>query len=125
MSTRSGKISQAEIWEDQAVTTRARLEKDDGTAIVQADVTEVRVKVLDRKTEQVITNATLTISSVIYNTLQTTGWTEDALGYNFKHSTTTGQFDGGRSYRLEYTISTVADGPLTVAVDVKALPKAP
>lgn len=127
-----------EIWEDERPTTVSRYVTPDGTNLVQGDASSVTLRVFDI-TNGVADSSTelaaisLTISSVIFNTLQTDGyWTRDADGYNFRHTydwtddgaggtaiTTT----GGSKYRLQYEIASSTFGDMLIVRDVIMKPR--
>ena len=80
------KVPQAVVFEDTTVTFLARLKVDASnvlTAAVQSDFSAITYAVYSGETS--IGTGTLTISSVIYNALQTGSiWTVDTTGFNFK-----------------------------------------
>ena len=118
------------------ITTVARIDTPDGTRLVQAEVSEITLRVFNRSTatrpsEPICPNATLLAADVVFDTLQTDGyWNADlagSLGYNFRHTMKPGvhpwenaELRGGEKYQLEYTIDTALFGPLRVihVVDV-------
>ena len=78
---------QVDILEDGAVACMARLTGWAGTAVTTANVTAVGWGLYDLgSTSPTVAIASSTsLSSVIYSTLQTGGWTKDTTGYNFRH----------------------------------------
>jgi hypothetical protein len=107
-------------WEDGSATLYARITARDGTGTLQsdgtrllkqADLSALSVKVFDTSSEAVETyTATLTISSVVFDTLQT-DWDEDSTGYNFRAELPTTAFPtGGRNYQAEVKITTSGGG---------------
>ena len=94
---------------------RARYEAEDGTALVQADITSIARKVFDldgTAPDTPVDTSTPAVGTVIFDTLQTpSSWKEDATGYNFKDTVAaTVLADGGRRYRVEYTFTLAAGG---------------
>jgi hypothetical protein len=107
-------------WEDGSATLYARLTARDGTGTLQsdgtrllkqADLSALSVKVFDVSGEAAETySATLTISSVVFDTLQTS-WGEDSTGYNFLAEIPTTAFpSGGKNYQAEVKITTTGGG---------------
>jgi hypothetical protein len=81
----------------------------EGKFLQQADVSSITAKVYnitdDPSGESPVLEATLTVSTVILNTVDDSGevWTQDDIGYNFRHSIASTVFtDGGDIYRVEY-----------------------
>jgi hypothetical protein len=82
------------IWEDSGCQLLARIVGVDAAAIVQADVSSISYSVYERDEEDapgsgsaVRENAALTVSSVVFNALQTDArWTVDSTGYNFRYA---------------------------------------
>lgn len=102
------------VYEGGQVVLLARLEDDDATALQQADISAITIKVYDEgDPANAILTDTLSVPAVIYDTLQTgNGWTLDSAanpdpisglyGWNFKHKTLTTYFpQGDRTYRVE------------------------
>ena len=73
------------VIEDSAFANKGRLEDVDGVALLQADITSIVWSCWDPADALLINGASLTVSTVISDTLLTTGWNVDAIGYNFKH----------------------------------------
>ena len=80
----------------------------DGADITQAAVSSIQYAVINDGTKEVITSlASLTVSSVVFDTLQTDDrWTEDNTGYNFRHDVDQSVLtDPDISYRFEYKVT--------------------
>lgn len=109
-------VSSWVVFEDATAVFVSRMQAADGDPAVQADVSSISYAVYDRKLGTEVISGTLTVSSVVYDTLQTGSiWTRDDVGYNFKYALPTTAFPtGGRSYRVEFKW-TFADG--TVGID--------
>lgn len=77
------------VWEDASLVCMARIVGAAGAAITQATVSSITCKVFDRDTSTATPDysATLTIASVVSDTLLTTApWTKDQTGRNFTHT---------------------------------------
>lgn len=105
------KVPQAVVFEDTTVKFLARLMVDASnvlTAAVQADFSAITYAVYSGETS--IGTGTLTVSSVIYNSLQTGSiWTVDSTGFNFKATLAASLFPtGNTTYTVEFK-HTLAD----------------
>lgn len=102
------------IIENSACVILARVTKDTGANVVQADVSAVAVKVFDTETEAQV-GATLTpaVSSCFYDTLQIDSrWPIDTTGYNFALSVNGSYFpDGGKVYQVEVRVTPTSGDP--------------
>lgn len=98
--------------QNEDIFTLARVINPQQEPIVGADVGSIDLKVYDLSTQSttaVYTATALPVGQVISNDLQTTyGWSQDAIGWNFKHRlevTAPGiSLIGGHTYRLEYKL---------------------
>ncbi len=72
-------------WEDTSPFLMARVAGGDAVNLQQADVTSIAYTVYDLTAGALSSaSASLTVSSVIFDTLQTNArWTVDSTGYNF------------------------------------------
>ena len=103
--------------QNEDIFTLARVVNPQQNAILQTDVNTIVLKVYDLSvpsTTPVFTDNTLVPGQVISNTLQTTyGWSQDAIGWNFKHrleiEDVTGGLIGGHTYRLEFKLQSQGD----------------
>lgn len=80
----------------------------DGANVTQSDVSSIQYAVINDGTKEVITSlASLTVSSVVFDTLQTDDrWTEDNTGYNFRHDVDQSVLTNPDiSYRFEYKVT--------------------
>ena len=96
------------IWEDSGYTVLARILGHDGDAVQQADVSAISYTVeesTDPSTE--VASGTLTVSSVVYNTLQTDSrWARDTTGFNFAAAMpATTVPNGSMTYLVDYTFT--------------------
>jgi len=91
------------IYEDSGATLMARVLGDDATAIQQADVSSIAYSVYDLDDTSSPSTGTLTVSDVVYDTLQTDDrWDADTTGYNFKWAAPASLFaTGDRVYKVE------------------------
>lgn len=103
---------------------------DDAGYGQQADISTIVMSVIDTKLKKkVIDDLSLTVSSVVYNTLQTDArWTDengaaiDAIGYNFRYDTLRTHIpNGGTTYLFEFYFTPVSGEPFAAAFEVEAL----
>lgn len=102
----------------------------EGNVLLAADVSTITAKVFDLGTDEaedagtaVSPDPTVTVASVIFDTLRTVGWGEDRVGYNFRHDLgPTYSATGGEFRRVEYTFTLAAGGVVFVnyLVELKA-----
>ena len=75
------------IYENGGAVLMARITGASGAAITQSSLSSITYKVFDASSKtpyDLLTSGTITIGSVIYDTLQTGApWTADSTGYNF------------------------------------------
>jgi hypothetical protein len=103
-------MANAIVMEDSIFANMARVHAD-GANLTQSDVSAIEYQIFYVDSDTAHTTATsLTVSSVIYDTLQTDArWDEDATGYNFRHDVGHGVLvDPSRLYKFEYKV-TLAD----------------
>jgi hypothetical protein len=113
---------QVRWWEDGSATLYARLAARDGTGALQSSGLrllkqadfgspgELSISVFDLSgdspTAAIVGPTVLTVSSVVFDTLQT-DWEADATGYNWRYDLGPTAFPvGGRIYRVELKITT-------------------
>lgn len=121
-----GYVAQGRCYEEQKVTTLARVMLPSAGPLTQDDVTgdasgTIELNVYDlSEGEQLVSGPTsITCNTVVYDTYQIdSGWSADSTGYNFKH-----QFDGtalledaGHRYRIEYKIPTDEGNAYVVSI---------
>ncbi len=94
------------VAEDSTFAVMLRLQVD-GNNATQAVLSSITWKAWDEKdTATAYASGTLTVSSVVYDTLQTDGrWSADATGYNFRHDITQATFTDPGRYLIEYTVT--------------------
>lgn len=108
---------EVDLLEDASATFMARVESRPtapgalGTPLVQADVSTIVYTVYDVTAAAAVTGhsgQSLTVSSVVFNTLQ--GWDTDTIGHNFRATLAGTAFPvGGNTYQVEFKF-TMADG---------------
>ena len=105
-------------FKNGTVTLLARVVGDDDDPVTIADINSIEytVYLLDDQTPdsrtavEGHTDATLTVSDVLFNSLQTDSlWTVDATGYNFRHVPDVSEHQAfavaGRRYLVEYQLT--------------------
>lgn len=110
------------VVEDSVIVVMARAIAVDGDPVQQADLTALAWTSFDVSGNSVVlADQSLTISSVIYDTLQTTDslWDADSTGYNFKTTIPATAFPTGKndySLRIKFTDtgSNVWNAPIRV-----------
>lgn len=111
--------------------TGTAVRKSEGNPVKQADLTSIICDVFDLGTDQfaltgtpVSTQLSLTISAVIFDTLQKLGWPDknDPAGYNFKHTpAVTYVPTGGNWYLFRYKFTQTDNTVIWHRYKVKAL----
>ena len=100
--------------ENSGVTLLARLLGNGGTPVTQASLASIAYTVTDLNQGTVIvTGSALTISQVIFDTLQLAPvWTKDAVGYNFLAALPGSLFtNGGDTYQVDVVFTPVTGNP--------------
>ena len=95
------------VYEDSTFSVLARIHAN-GSNVTQSDVTSITYQIFPTDSDTAHTGETsLTVSAVIYDTLQTDGrWTKDLSGYNFKHDVAaTVLVDPLDDYQFEYKVT--------------------
>ena len=116
-------IIAADVYEDSGPILMARVVGAAGTAITQATCSTITYVVVDIATGTTVSNGSLTIASVVFDTLQTDSiWTKDTTGYNFKTVLTAAMVPtGGATYRVEVKITPTSGQPIWLTYQVTAL----
>ena len=125
MSCLNNRIGQGIVIEDGAACFLARILGNDATPVIQAAVQSISVKVFDvdaTDPDTAVYSANLTVSTAIYDTLQTDDrWTEDDTGYNFRHDMPASAFQtGDHNYRVEYKFTPTLGEVFWALFDVHA-----
>ena len=110
------------VAEDSTFAVMLRLQVD-GVNATQSVLSAITWKAWDEQNTGVVhASGTLTVSSVVFDTLQTDGrWTADSTGYNFRHDITQATFTDPGRYLIEYTVTMTGGnsfiaGPVVVNV---------
>jgi hypothetical protein len=79
-----------------------------GTLWTQSSVSAITYKVFNAASVE-ISNGTLSVSSVVFDTLQTDGrWGVDSVGYNFRHDNDHQVLTDAGRFRIEYEVTMLA-----------------
>lgn len=118
------KIHKQVVFEDSGASCMARVVGNAATAITQATITSITSHVFDLDSSTPTTdldNSTLTVSSVVFDTLQTDArWTVDSTGYNFRHDFAASIFTtGGHRYRVEFVFTPSSGAVFHVVYQLK------
>ncbi|MBU4273199.1 MAG: hypothetical protein KKA28_15170 [Planctomycetes bacterium] len=105
-------------FKNGTVTLLARVVGDDADPVTIADINSIEYTVYllndqnpdNRTAVEGHTEVTLTVSDVLFNSLQTDSlWTVDATGYNFRHVLDVSEHQAfavaGRRYLVEYQLT--------------------
>lgn len=122
-------ITKAAVWQDSDAVLLARVRSIDGTYIQQANFSSIVATVYDQNNSMaVVATVTLTISSVVFDTLQAYDgvlWRADRTGYNFKvRMAGVTVFPEARDYAV-VILFTLTDGttfPLKYELSAEAVP---
>ena len=96
------------VYEDSTFSLMSRFTVD-GANATQSDCSSITIKAWDVDDyDTPVLDATLTVSTVVYDTLQTDGrWSVDATGYNFRYDVAdTVCTTPGTQYRFEAVVTT-------------------
>jgi|TARA_Y100000310_G_scaffold89033_1_gene86157 hypothetical protein len=99
------------VWEGTTPKLMARVVGAAATNITQASVDSIsKIVVLNRDGSTVVAADDITVSEVVYNTLQTDAtWTKDETGYNFAHALAITDIpDGDDVYVIQYQLTDTA-----------------
>ena len=134
MSVKTNKVT---AFEDSGVSLMDRIQGNGGTNITQASLTGIAFSVYsftdaanadDASAGTLVTSGTLTISAVVFDTLQTAApWdsTVDSTGYNFRYDALAAQrATGGLWHRYEIVFTPATGQPFVVVWIVETLPLA-
>lgn len=102
-----------EVFTNSPFTILLRVHVD-GEPVTQADLSSISFRAVHATEAQADVTGSLTVSSVISDTLQTGAmWSTDSTGYNLTHNVSGTALDEPGVYVFEYTI-TPAGGEATV-----------
>ncbi len=112
-------------WEDTSPYLMARIVSATNAVLQQADISSVTYSVFDLNdtTTPVISPASIPVSQIIFNSLQTDSrWTVDATGYNFAYALPAAALpEGGRSYVVDFNVTPVSGAPFPVVFLIHSL----
>ncbi len=93
-----------------------------GSYITQASLSAITCKVYNN-VGTLVTSPTVTISSSVFDTLQTTDsrWTRDTTGYNFLFTIPAAAFPSVGLYRVEFKFTPATGDPFHMVVRVHVL----
>lgn len=102
-----------------AFTTLARVVGNAAAAITQASLSSISYKIFNESSDTpdtAVETGTLTVSSVVFDTLQTDArWTKDTTGYNFRNVVAGTNITGdGRRYLVEYLFTPTSGAAFVV-----------
>ncbi len=102
----------------------------DGSNAQQADISTITYATydLDSSTpETAVGSGSLTVSSVIFDTLQTDAvWTKDSTGYNFSHQIPKASLpNGGHRHRVVYVFTPASGEGFTLVGELDVLEATP
>lgn len=122
------------VFEQSSAVLLARVTFADGQAVQQADLAsgEYQVMELDpcKEGEGTVVSGhdgvSLTISDVVYDTLQTDApWSVDSIGYNFRHEVDVGAshafVNAGQEYQVRYTLNPTSGQPIVFRFLLRAI----
>lgn len=94
----------SKIFERSGIIVLARVINPNTKAYIsQASLTSVKYEVWDTATRTKVTaEQTLTIANVVFDTLQTSGWSTDSTGYNFAVVLAGSNFPSNSTYQVEF-----------------------
>jgi hypothetical protein len=99
-----------------------RLRFSDGTLVTKAALSSITFTVKDTADLSQTGTGTLTVNTVISDTLSTVGWEEDVVGWNFSASLAPSYFpEADKLYVVEYTITPASGYAQTVSTYVRTL----
>lgn len=110
------------LAEDAGHVLLARVANHDGELFVEADFGDITFKCVDLAAPLVtVLNGTLTVATVIHDTLQTDArWTVDSTGYNFEWRTLATMFpNGGKLYQVDVRFSPASGEDVVLTWRVK------
>jgi hypothetical protein len=118
----SAKTFRSEINEDSAVVVTALLlDTPDETALVQSDFSAIAWKLFNYNDRTKVASGTLTISSVVFNTLQDWPAKPNETGYNFKAEFSGTYFtQATQRYRMEILFTLSGGESFPVILDLSA-----
>lgn len=96
-------VARAKVYEQTGPTLMARLVGNDASNVTQAKLSSGTYVVVDAD-GTTVSSGSLTIASVIFDTLQTDArWDYDDTGYNFRYAMTKTQLPAAGVYEVRFT----------------------
>lgn len=113
--------------EDTGKTLLARIQNPSGTVATQASITTIALTVKNQDGTTTISSTGLTISSVIFDTIQGSSlsdarWTVDTTGYNFRHEVDSTAFPDPGYATVEYYVTPLSGEPFSLVWAGPVLP---
>lgn len=106
-----GYYAHARTYEGQSIITMARVVLPITGLLRQLDFAGggITLKVYDLTDSSEVYTESLNASSTVFDTpIVDDGWTEDTIGYNFRHALAPSRYEligAGKKYRLEYSLN--------------------
>lgn len=115
------------VFEKGSLYLMARFKNPAAAIAVAADIGTITLKVLKKKTSELVgTQTSLTVASVVFDTLQTDArWTADTTGYNFRHAVVANILVDPEIHMFEFTFtpaSPYASMVFPIVFEVPVLP---
>lgn len=112
------------VWESEPFIVREQVYMNSGSLATSTDVSSATIYVYDRGAPTDPLTAVFSTSLSVASTVipvATTGWSRDSTGYNVSTTVASTAFtrQGGHTYRVELSLSTVADGIHQVVQDFR------
>ena len=105
-------IKQANVYEDGSAQVMARVLGNDASAVTQSSISSGTYTVHDYYLNTEVTSSTsLTIASVIFDTLQTDArWSADSTGYNFRFTVPAASLPSANTVYLVHAVLVPSSG---------------
>lgn len=115
-------VIKSQVVENSPAVLLRRVAGSNGVNLTQSDVTSISVKVYNALDASLVATVTPTVSSSVYNTLQTDSrWTEDATGYNVALSLAGTCWPEVGTYQVEALITPVSGNPFYLLWQLEAV----
>lgn len=100
----------------------SRVRGNSGSYITQATLSAITCKVYT-SSGTLVSSPTVTISSAVYDTLQTSDarWTRDSTGFNFLFTVPASAFPSPGLYRVEFKFTPATGDPFHMVVRIHVL----
>lgn len=122
-------IIEGVVFEDSGASLMARIKGGDGANITQASISSIAYSVFSLSTTNGVTTGTetttgtLTVSDVVFDTLQTDArWGKDSTGYNFRWDVPASVLaNGDTTYRIEIKFTPTSGEAFHVVAEVETV----